>query len=146
MFYKRLLLNLQSVFVKNYLKLKQCISWHSFFRQTKGLYYRPQRSLGQGNIFTRVCHSVHRGGSASGLGRHPPQQTPPPLADTPRADTPGADTPPGRPPLADTPPDRHSPLADTPPRAYSGIQSTTRGRYASYWNAFLLRFNTKAIF
>ena len=24
--------------------------------------YRPQRSCGQGNIFTPVCHSVHRGG------------------------------------------------------------------------------------
>ena len=29
------------------------IIWH---------YYRPQRSCGQGNIFTPVCHSVHRGG------------------------------------------------------------------------------------
>ena len=26
-------------------------------------YYRPKRSFGQGNIFTPVCHSVHRGGS-----------------------------------------------------------------------------------
>ena len=25
-------------------------------------FYRPQRSCGQGNIFTPVCHSVHRGG------------------------------------------------------------------------------------
>ena len=24
--------------------------------------YRPKRSFGQGNIFTPVCHSVHRGG------------------------------------------------------------------------------------
>ena len=24
--------------------------------------YRPQRSCGQGNIFTPVCHSVHKGG------------------------------------------------------------------------------------
>ena len=24
-------------------------------------YYRPKRSFGQGNIFTPVCHSVHRG-------------------------------------------------------------------------------------
>ena len=28
-------------------------------------YYRPQRSCGQGNIFTPVCHSVHRGGVLS---------------------------------------------------------------------------------
>ena len=26
--------------------------------------YRPKRSFGQGNIFTPVCHSVHRGGGA----------------------------------------------------------------------------------
>ena len=32
-------------------------------------YYRPQRSCGQGNIFTPVCHSVHRGGLP---GRTPP--------------------------------------------------------------------------
>ena len=25
-------------------------------------FYRPQRSCGQGNIFTPVCHSVHRAG------------------------------------------------------------------------------------
>ena len=25
-------------------------------------YYRPKRSFGQGNIFTSVCHSVHRRG------------------------------------------------------------------------------------
>ena len=30
--------------------------------------YRPKRSFGQGNIFTPVCHSVHRGGGGSGLG------------------------------------------------------------------------------
>ena len=28
-------------------------------------HYRPQRSYGQGNIFTPVCHSVHRGGLCS---------------------------------------------------------------------------------
>ena len=27
--------------------------------------YRPKRSFGQGNIFTPVCHSVHRGGGCS---------------------------------------------------------------------------------
>ena len=35
-------------------------------------YYRPQRSSGQGNIFTPVCHSVHRGGLPQCmLGCHP---------------------------------------------------------------------------
>ena len=39
-------------------------------------YYRPKRSFGQGNIFTGVCDSVHRGGlvpggRVSGLGGSP---------------------------------------------------------------------------
>ena len=34
------------------------------------LNYRPKRSFGQGNIFTPVCHSVHRGGEY--LIRHTP--------------------------------------------------------------------------
>ena len=85
----------------------------------------------KGYVFTPVCHSVHRGVSASvHTGIHPPGQTPcgqtspgrnPPWADTspgrhPHADTPQADTPqadtssptgrhhPGRHPRADTPP------------------------------------------
>ena len=29
-----------------------------------GIYYRPQRSCGQGYVFTRVCDSVHRAGYA----------------------------------------------------------------------------------
>ena len=42
----------------------------------KKYYYRPQRSCGQGNIFTPVRHSVHRGG---GLPQRPPpaKETPP---------------------------------------------------------------------
>ena len=50
--------------------------------------------LPQGNVFTPVYHSVHRGVSVSGHGGllHPPGQTPP------RAENPWAD-PPGRHPL-----------------------------------------------
>ena len=47
-----------------------------------------KRSLGQGNVFTSVCHSVHRGWCLpiacldtshrqTPPGRHPPKQTPP---------------------------------------------------------------------
>ena len=32
-------------------------------KKATSIYYWPKRSFGQGNIFTRVCHSVHRGGS-----------------------------------------------------------------------------------
>ena len=50
------------------------------------IYYRPQRSCGQGYVFTRVCDSVHRGGGSPGrenprrLGDHhpPPAGRPPP--------------------------------------------------------------------
>ena len=82
------------------------------FTSVMSSFYRPQRSCGQGNIFTLVCHSVHRGGVLPQcmLGYHPPDQTTPPRPDPP------------------------------PPReADSSIRSTS-GRYASYWNTFLLLF------
>ena len=101
--------------------------------------YRPQRSCGQGNIFTPVCHSVHRGGLPQCmLGYHPPRTRPPPgTRQTPPR--------PGRPPCwdhADTPqwtrpaPPRDQP-PPPPPEADSSIRSTS-GRYAFYWNAYLL--------
>ena len=83
------------------------------------LYLLPAATkLGQGNIFTGVCLST--GGVCLSAcwdippgSRHPPDQTPP-----------GADT----------------PSEQTPPQeADSSIRSTS-GRYASYWNAFLLVF------
>ena len=68
--------------------------------------------------------------------RHPPEQTPPPLppgADPPGADPPSGADPPGEDPRrADTPPGSRQP----PPPACCEIRST-RGRYASYWNAIL---------
>ena len=54
----------------------------------------PSATLRQGNVFTSVCHSVHRGDS---LGRPPPEQTPP--ADIPPGRQPPGQTPPGRYPL-----------------------------------------------
>ena len=91
----------------------------------------PTTKLRQGNVFTPVCHSVHRGVSATPLGRHIPGQTPPgrhpmgrhppgrhPQADTPRQTSPLADTPrqtpPGQTPQADTP-WADTPLARHPP-------------------------------
>ena len=52
-----------------------------------------KRSLGQGNVFTLVCHSVHRGSA-----QHPHGQTP---LDV---DPLGADPPHCRPPRMQTPP------------------------------------------
>ena len=72
--------------------------------------YRPQRSCGQGNIFTPVCHSFcsQRGGSASvhaGMPHPPQSRHTPPLSPGSRQTPPGADTPRSRhPPGADIPP------------------------------------------
>ena len=90
-------------------------------------FYWPQRSCGQGYVFTHVCDSVHRGGLRA--GRTPPGRENPPRPGRPTLDreTPldrenppdQADTPlagrtppgPGRPPWTGrTPPDQ----ADTP--------------------------------
>ena len=103
-----------------------------------GYHYRPQRSCSQGNVFTRVCHSVHRGGvclSACWDTTPPPQeQTNPPEADTPWKQTPPRSR---HPPWGRHPLEADTPREQTPPQeADSSIQSTT-GRYASYWNAFL---------
>ena len=93
--------------------------------------------MGQGNVFTGVCDSVHvRGGgclpqcmlvwdtTTPPRSRHPPEQTPPgsrhppgsrplPGADTPREQIPlGADPPPRSRHLP--PRSRHPPEADTP--------------------------------
>ena len=75
-------------------------------------FYRPQRSCGQGYVFTRVCDCVHMRVSTSvhaGIPARTPPPPPPPLGST------------------------HPP----PREADSGIRSMS-GRYASYWNAFLL--------
>ena len=131
-------------------------------------FYGPQRSCGQGNVFTGVCLSTGREGiclsacwdaNPPGPGRPPwdqaehpplgPGRTPPGTRQTPpnQADHPPdqADHPPGTrqtPPWdqADTPQNQ----ADHPPsppsqEADSSIRSTTSGRYGSYWNAFLFK-------
>ena len=106
-------------------------------------YYRPQRSCGQGNVFTGVCLSTGGGGGCLpqcmlgcqtplGPGRTPPgtslsacwdarppavRQTPPDQADTPQT----RQTPPrpGRPPdQADTPPGPGRPLPGKQTPAY----------------------------
>ena len=100
--------------------------------------------LGQGNIFTSVCQEFcPRGGgclpqcmlgyqSQPPQSRHSPGTRHPPLQ--------GADTPPwSRHPLgADTPPGADTPWNQAPPREADCSIRSTSGRYASYWNAFLL--------
>ena len=66
--------------------------------------YRPQRSCGQGYVFTRVCDSVHGGGVSPGReNSRQTRQTPPDQANPPG---------PGRPPWQGEPP----PGPGRPPR------------------------------
>ena len=102
-----------------------------------------------GKVFSQVYvkNSVHSGGVSLNAcwdtlrwadiprGRHPPLQTPP------RQTPPGQILPGQTPPRADTP--RQRTPRQTPPTT-SPHPSTPDGhcnrQYASYWNAFLLRF------
>ena len=95
--------------------------------------------------FTGVCDSVHRGGGCLPqcmLGCQTPQ-TRPPKEQTPPEQTPPSpnqahppeQTPPG--PGTPLPRPGSPPRADTPREADARIRSIG-GRYASYWNAFLL--------
>ena len=103
--------------------------------------YQPQWSCGQGNIFTPVCHSVHRGSASVHAGIPPPQirhHHPPQIRHHHPPQT--RQTPPPTPQTRQTPPQpgRHPPGPGRhPPEADSSIRSTS-GRYAPYWNAFLL--------
>ena len=94
------------------------------------------------DVFTPVCHSVHSGGvSASGPEGVSASATP--WADTPLGRHPSsADTPSGQTPSCPVDTRIHPPtqcmLGYTPfCTVHAGIRSTS-GRYASYWNAFLL--------
>ena len=86
------------------------------------VHYRPQRSSGQGYVFTRVCDSVHRGG----LRRTPPgtRQTPTPPGT--RQDPPGRETPRDQagPPRQGEPPGTRQ----TPPPPGRSLQHTVNER------------------
>ena len=143
----------------------------------------PATKLGQGYVFTGVCHSVNGGGEY--LTRytpqtryiprdqvHPPDQVPPRTRYTPPWDQehpPRPGTPPGpgthlpSPPGPGTPHTRYIPWDQvhppgtryisrarytplgpgTPPSRHRECWEirSTRGRYASYWNAFLFKFS-----
>ena len=79
----------------------------------------PANEVCEGYVFTSVCHSVHGGLVCLSTCWDTPH-----WADTPWADKPGAETTPSQ-----TLPGRQHPPPEI--RAISG-------RYASYWNAYLL--------
>ena len=107
--------------------LPQCLAnyqiWILF-----AFYYRPQRSCGQGYVFTRVCDSVNRGGS---LENPPGTRQPPPPG-------PGNHTPPGtRQPPQDqstTPPGTRQPPPRTrqkPPSPHFWKNTAAYGQWAA---------------
>ena len=102
---------------KNSAILRLVDQWELVVSNLKTNFYRPQRSCGQGYVFTRVCDSVHRGGGCLSAC----WDTTPPEGD-----------PPGR----RHPPPEGDPLVSPPGRSPPGIWSMS-GRCASYWNAFL---------
>ena len=92
----------------------------------------------QGNVFTHVSHSVHRGGCLPHtpplLGRPPPGRHPP--GQTPLPDRPPAQCMLGYTAQCTLGYTAQCMLGYTPCAVHAGIRSI-RGRYASYWNAFL---------
>ena len=92
--------------------------------------------LGQGNVFTGVCDSVHRGAGCLPqcmLGYHPPprEQTPSPGADTPQSRHPPLESRLHPPPGADTTtpsPQDQTPKSRHPPPLGSRCQHTVNER------------------
>ena len=102
------------------MKLSVILLW-LLFHSTN---YRPQRSCGQGYVFTRVCDSVHRGCLPQCILRYPPrkeapaQEGSPPGRWHPRKEAPPQEgnTPPPRrkhPPRKEAPPGRKHPPRHT---------------------------------
>ena len=77
--------------------------------------YRPQRSCGQGYVFTRVCDSVNRGRRVWGRppGADIPRSRHPPGADPPEQTPPQSRPPQSRPPQG-RPPQSRPPWEQTP--------------------------------
>ena len=100
----------------------------------------PARKLGQGYVFTGVCHSVNEGGCLPQcmLGytpleqTHPLEQTPPQSRPSPPEQAcpprPPEQTPPRsrHPPRADNPPQQIPPTADMPPGSRPPKQTPPR--------------------
>ena len=97
-----------------------------------------KRSLGQGNIFAPVCHSVHTGGVPGQV--HPRAGTPTRQVHSPRQ-VPPRQVPPGQipPSKAGThppgryPPGRYTPLGRYTPWAGTPQAGTPPGRYTPPW-------------
>ena len=91
-------------------------------------------STGGRGVCLSVCWDAHPPSGAD----TPPDQAPPGSRHTPPR--------PGTPPTRHPPPGADPPQEQTPPRKQTAGIRLTSGRYASYWNAFLLFQNISFIF
>ena len=115
----------------------------------------PATKLGQGYVFTGVCDSVHGGGGVPDQPGYPPGTRYTPQAQVHPSEPPQDPVHPQtrytpqdqvHPPDQARPPGtRYTPLGpDTPPRCRACWEIlSTRGRYASYWNAILLKIKLR---
>ena len=112
--------------------------------------YRPQRSCGQGYVFTRVCNSVHRGGS---LGRETPppgrqEEHPPPPGQAGRT-SPGQGEPPWsrrHPPPGTSPPrSRHSPPPPPPGKQTPAYGQWAAGTHPTGMHSCLKKFSKNSL-
>ena len=122
--------NLQDVVKLNHLIF--CVLMNSGW----SIFTERKRSCGQGYVFTRVCDSVHKGGSASlHAGYHPPEGGTPPGRRSPRKETPthqGRRYPPRRRPLLGRrhPRGRRHPQKEAPPWEGGTPRKETPGKEA----------------
>ena len=102
-------------------------------------YYRPQRSCGQGNVFTGVCLSTGGGRPGRppegpgrpppGPGRHPPDQADPPRD---QADPPGTRQTPPRTRQTPPGPGRPPPGKQTPPYGLRAAGTHPTGMHSCF--------------
>ena len=123
--------------------MTNCLFLSVFNKAYPCFFTARKRSLRQGNVFTRVCHSVHMG---MGRACHtcPLPCTPLPHMPPPDMHSPLPLMPPCHacPPLA-----THAPCHTCPPcHAHPPMIWSMSVRYASYWNAFLFKIKCQGIF
>ena len=106
------------------------------------IFLPPANEVCEGYVFTRVC--VHTGGGSTWAGTPRTRYTPPGQVHHPpdQVNPPGQVHPPGpgtHTAGPGTPSGRYTPRAGTPSGSSACWEiRATSGRYASYWNAFLL--------
>ena len=113
---------------------RQCFTSQYEFNCLPFCFYHPQRSWGK-VMFLQASVILLTGGYLTPPGADPPRaHTPPHSRPPPRTRPPPEQTPPEQ----TTPPQSRTCFPPPPQRACCEIRST-RGRYASYWNAILFK-------